>query len=124
VTEADKGSPIGGANVQVVSGMTISGKVTSGEDGSFRVTGLVDGTYAVVITRIGFAARRVEGVAVKGATTFNATMVEIAAQLNRVSVTGNRGGAPQKGTRCPGFSVGREFRVIREQSRPRRSRRT
>jgi len=96
VTEADKGSPIGGANVQVVSGMTVAGKVTSGVDGSFRVAGLVDGNYAVVVTRIGFSARRVEGVTVKGATTFNVTMVEIAAQLNRVVTTATRGATPQK----------------------------
>ena len=96
VTDADKATPVGGANVQVVSGLTVAGKVTSGDDGSFRVAGLVDGSYAVVVTRIGFAARRIEGVSVKGATTLNVSMVEIAAQLNRVAVTANRGAAPQK----------------------------
>ena len=96
VTEADNATPIGGANVQVVSGLTIAGKVTTAADGGYRVAGLTDGTYAVIVTRIGFAARRTEGVAVKGATTLNVSMVAIAAQLNRVSVTANRGAAPQK----------------------------
>ena len=96
VTDGEKGTPIGGANVQVMTGMSMAGKMVSGDDGSFRVGGLVDGNYTVVINRIGYSARRVEGVAVKGATTVNFTMVEFAAQLNRVVTTANRGGASQK----------------------------
>lgn len=91
VTNNEGGAPVGAANVQVVSGMAVSGKATSADDGSYRVTGLVDGTYTVIVTRIGYSARRLDRVAVKGATTLNATMVELAATLNRVVTTATRG---------------------------------
>ncbi len=96
VTNNEGGAPVGAANVQVVSGMAVSGKATSADDGSYRVTGLVDGTYTVIVTRIGYSARRLDRVAVKGATTLNATMVELAATLNRVVTTATRGATPQK----------------------------
>ena len=96
VTDGEKGTPVSGANVQVVSGLSTIGRALAGDDGSYRITGLPDGTYAVVLTRIGFSARRVEGVTVSGATTMNFTMVEFAARLNSVVTTANRGAAPQK----------------------------
>lgn len=96
VTQAESGAPVGGATVQVVTGLTVAGKATTADDGSYRVSGLVDGSYAVVVTRIGYSQRRTDGVSVKGATTFNGTMIEVAALLNRVAVTGNRGATPQK----------------------------
>jgi outer membrane receptor for ferrienterochelin and colicins len=96
VTDADKNVPVAGANVQVVSGLTVASKAVTGEDGSYRITGLVDGTYAVVLTKIGYSARRNEGVVVRGATTGNFTMVEAAYRLSTAIVTTNRGAAPQK----------------------------
>src|SRR5690242_6453862 len=96
VTDGEKQAPVSGVNVQVVSGLTVAAKAVTGDDGSFRVTGLVDGTYAVVLTRIGYSAKRNEGVAVKGATTMNFTMAEMAYRLNTQIVTTNRGATPQK----------------------------
>jgi iron complex outermembrane receptor protein len=101
VTDGEKGTPIGGANVQAVSGMTVAGKATTGDDGSYRLTGLVDGSYVVIVSRIGYAQRRTEGVMVRGATTFNATMTEIAAKLNPIAVTATRGAQPQKQLEIP-----------------------
>ena len=101
VTDGEKGTPIGGANVQAVSGMTVAGKATTGDDGSYRLTGLVDGSYVVIVSRIGYAQRRTEGVTVRGATTFNVTMTEIAAKLNPIAVTATRGAQPQKQLEIP-----------------------
>ncbi len=96
VTDGDKGTPIAGVNVQVLSGLTVVGRAQTGDDGSYRVTGVADGTYAVVLTKIGYSARRIEGVPVAGASTMNFTMLEFAARLNSVVTTASRGAAPQK----------------------------
>lgn len=96
LTDGDKGTPISDANVQVMSGLTLVGHAVTGADGAYRVTGIADGTYAVVLTRIGFAARRIEGVAISGSATMDFTMVEFATRLNSVVTTANRGAAPQK----------------------------
>ncbi|MDA1082190.1 MAG: TonB-dependent receptor [Gemmatimonadetes bacterium] len=96
VTDGDKGTAVAGANVQVLSGLSTMGRAVTGNDGSYRVAGLSDGTYAVVLTRIGFSARRIEGVSVSGAATMDFTMVEFASRLNAVVTTANRGAAPQK----------------------------
>jgi outer membrane receptor for ferrienterochelin and colicins len=96
VTDSDKNVPVAGANVQVVTGLTVAAKTVTGDDGSYRVTGLTDGTYAVVITKIGYSARRNEGVVVRGATTSDFTMVEAAYRLATTVVTTNRGATPQK----------------------------
>ncbi|MCC7195394.1 MAG: TonB-dependent receptor [Gemmatimonadaceae bacterium] len=96
VTDGDKGTPIASANVQVMSGLTVVGRAQTGDDGTYRVSGVADGTYAVVLTRIGYSARRIEGVAVSGASTANFTMVEFASRLNAVVTTANRGAEPQK----------------------------
>ncbi len=101
VTDGEKSSPIAEANVQVLSGGTVLGRAPTTADGSFRVGGLSDGTYTVVLTKIGFAQRRIEGVVVRGATTMNFTMVEFAARLNQVVTTANRGAAPQKDLDVP-----------------------
>ena len=47
------------------------------------------------------AQRRTEGVTVRGATTFNVTMTEIAAKLNPIAVTATRGAQPQKQLEIP-----------------------
>ena len=51
------------AQVQAVtSGNQIAGSVRSREDGSYRIVNLTPGTYSVVVTRLGFALKRVENV--------------------------------------------------------------
>lgn len=96
VTDSDKGTPVSDANVQVMSGLTVVARGTTGGDGAYRVTGIANGTYAVVLTRIGYVARRVEGITIAGAATMDFTMVEFAARLNAVVTTANRGAEPQK----------------------------
>jgi iron complex outermembrane receptor protein len=96
VTDAESKAPVAGATVQVVTGLTVAARATTGDDGGYRVTGLVDGTYTVVITKIGVAPRRNEGVVVRGATTADFTTVPAAYRLETAIVTTNRGATPQK----------------------------
>lgn len=98
VTEAESGNPVGAAQVQVVQGATRVGSGESGDDGTFRIANIPAGTYAVLVTRIGFSARRVEGVSVSAGatTTANVALTEMAAVLNQVVTTGTRGAEPEK----------------------------
>src|SRR5690606_34551981 len=70
----------------------------SGADGSYRISNIAAGSYAVVANRIGFLQRRVEGVQVTagGTATVDLAMDEAAALLNPVAVTGTRGAEPEK----------------------------
>ena len=94
VTETEGGNPIAGARVQVLTGATVVGSAQTGADGAYRVGNVAAGTYAVVVNRIGYAARRVEGVTVAagGTATMNMTLSQLAVQLNQVVTTGTRGG--------------------------------
>ncbi len=98
VTDAASGRPLGAANVQAVSGARTAGTAVTSDDGSYRLTGLPFGTYSVVATKIGYTAKRAEGVTVSGGAgaTANFSMVEFAAQLNPVVTTASRGASAEK----------------------------
>ena len=53
VTDAEGGSPVVGARITAVSGLRTAATVVSGDNGSFRITGLAAGSYVVSATRIG-----------------------------------------------------------------------
>jgi outer membrane receptor for ferrienterochelin and colicins len=101
VTEADKKIPLGDVTVLVISSGSTVGNAMTGADGSFRVGGLTDGEYSVVLRKPGLKAMRYEGVAVRGASTRDFTMSELVQQLNQMVVTASRGGAPQKELEIP-----------------------
>ncbi len=99
VTQAESGAPIPSVQVAVYSGASIVGApVQTGEDGSFRIANVPVGTYAVLATRIGFVARRTEGISVTAGatTTANLTLVAVAEQLNPVVSTSVRGVGGEK----------------------------
>jgi iron complex outermembrane receptor protein len=81
-----------------VSGLRTAATVVSGDNGNYRITGLAEGTYVVAATRIGFQAKRVDGVTVSGsgAVTVNVAMTEITTRLNEVVTTVTRGATPEK----------------------------
>ncbi|MBI1810143.1 MAG: TonB-dependent receptor [Gemmatimonadetes bacterium] len=103
VTEADGGKPAAGVRVQAVAGLRVAAVVVSGEDGRYRIGGLAAGTYAVVAMRIGYVAKRVEGVAVRagGTTTTDIAVTQSAAALNEVVTTASRGAAEEKVLSAP-----------------------
>lgn len=97
VTEAPGNAPISGARVQVLTlGGTTAGAANTGADGRYRVGGLRAGSYALVVTRIGYQLQRMDTVRVtEGATaTANVALAEIASTLDQVVVTSSR--TPEK----------------------------
>jgi iron complex outermembrane receptor protein len=98
ITDAEGGMPVVGARITAVSGLRTAATVVSGDNGMFRITGLSEGTYTVSATRIGFQAKRADGVSVSGsgAATVNFAMTEISTKLNEVVTTVTRGATPEK----------------------------
>ena len=98
VSNAEGGAPVVGARITAMSGLRTAATVVSGDNGTFRITGLAAGTYAVTATRIGFSAKRADGVSVSGsgAVTVDFAMTEITTRLNEVVTTVTRGATPEK----------------------------
>lgn len=98
ITDAEGGMPVVGARITAVSGLRTAATVVSGDNGTYRITGLAEGSYTVSATRIGFSAKRVDGVNVSGAAavTVNFAMTEITTKLNEVVTTVTRGATPEK----------------------------
>ena len=98
VTDAASGRPLASANVQAVSGARTAASAVTGEDGSYRLTGVAAGTYTVTATKIGFLAKHTDGVSVAGnaTTTANFAMTEFAAMLNPIVTTASRGAVSEK----------------------------
>ena len=98
VTDADGNKPLANARVQAVSGLRSAAAVIAGDDGSYRITGLTAGTYTLVASRIGYAAKRSESISVtgNGTATANFSLTAIAASLNQVVTTSSRGATSEK----------------------------
>jgi len=96
VSNAEGGAPVVGARITAVSGLRTAATVVSGDNGTYRITGLAAGTYAVTATRIGFSAKRADGVTVSGSVTLDIAMTEITTRLNEVVTTVTRGATPEK----------------------------
>ena len=96
VSNAEGGAPVVGARITAVSGLRTAATVVSGDNGTYRITGLAAGTYAVTATRIGYSAKRADGVTVSGSVTLDIAMTEITTRLNEVVTTVTRGATPEK----------------------------
>jgi iron complex outermembrane receptor protein len=98
VTQAPGDAPVTGARVQalVLPARTVAGVGTTGADGRYRIAGLRAGTYALLVTRIGYQLQRVDSVRVAEGqtTTSNFRITELASTLDQVVVTSSR--APEK----------------------------
>jgi len=83
------GQAIVSATVQAVEGRRTASVVTSGDDGTFRITNLKAGSYSLKVTRIGFKPYRSDDIAITSASvTVNVKLSENATQLNTVAITG------------------------------------
>jgi outer membrane receptor for ferrienterochelin and colicins len=112
ITDSTSRAPIASARVQAVGGPT-SVMATSGEDGSYRLVNLAAGTYSVVVTRIGYSARRVENLRVESAAvTADVVMSEIGVELNPVVTTASR--KAEKALDAPASVAVVELREIQE----------
>jgi iron complex outermembrane receptor protein len=92
VTDTTTSNGLTGATVRAMSGGATSGSATTTDDGSYRIVNLNAGTYEVVITRLGYLARRIPGVRVTAGqnTQVDAKMAEIVTQLNPAVVVASR----------------------------------
>lgn len=97
VTDAVTGRGLGGTNVSAVAGARTAATAVSGEDGTYRLAGLAAGAYSVVATKLGYGAKRAEGMSVTAGSsaTANFVMAQFAVQLNPIVTTGTRG-TPEK----------------------------
>lgn len=99
---AEGGKPLIGARIRALTASgTIAGSVLSREDGTYRITNVTPGSYAVVATAVGYAMKRTEGVTVTsgGVATTDFTMTEIVTNLNPVVTTASR--RPEKALSAP-----------------------
>lgn len=93
VTDAANNEPIVAARVVAQTGADRAvAAATTREDGTYRLTNLPAGTYAVVITRIGFQLKRTDNVQVSsgGTATVDVQMTEIVTELNPVVTSASR----------------------------------
>lgn len=109
------GTPIREVRVLAISasGQTAA-SVLSREDGTYRISNVSAGTYAVVARRIGFSEERRNGVVVSdgGTATVDFTMKEVATQLNPVVTTASR--RPEKALDAPASVSVVDVREIQE----------
>ena len=98
VTHSDAGTPVAGANITVKSGNTAVASGRAGEDGTYRITNVPVGTYAVEGQMVGFSLRRIEGVTVTagGTATTDIALTELVSLLNPIVTTDTRGATPTK----------------------------
>ena len=92
VTDSTTSAPLSGATIRAVAGTNTAGSATAGEDGSYRILNVPPGTYEVVVTRLGFLARRVSSVRVTAGQNaqVDVRMSEIATQLNPATIIASR----------------------------------
>jgi outer membrane receptor for ferrienterochelin and colicins len=97
VTETG-GTPVPAATVLVQTGNTTVATGQTGDDGAYRVANVPAGTYAVIVRRVGFSAKRTENVTVNAGatTTLDVALAPMAAQLDQVVTTTTRGAEPEK----------------------------
>ncbi len=91
VFDAETGDPVSGASVQVMRGGDQVAGGSAGEDGGFRFD-VAPGTYAVVVTRLGYGDRRIDGVTVGGGETetVSVALASQAIELNPIVVSASR----------------------------------
>lgn len=95
VTAADGGAVISGARVQASASGQIAGMSITGENGEYRIVNLPEGTYSVTAGRLGFQARRIDGIRVgTGIVTADVALSLAPSMLDQVVTTASR--APEK----------------------------
>lgn len=101
VTDAETGTGVGTATVEVRQGGRLVSSVRSREDGSYTVVGLAAGSYDLQAKAIGYAAKSASGVPVTagGTATANFALSQQATSLAATTVTASR--RPEKALDAP-----------------------
>ena len=83
--------PLNGARVEARLATRVVARATARDDGAFRLDQLVAGTYAVIVSRIGYAPHTESvRVAAGSSVSLRVIMTASAAQLNEVTTTASR----------------------------------
>src|SRR5690606_14577968 len=92
LTDSETGAPLVGARVEAVAGTRAVASTVSAQDGSYRLANVPPGTYAIVVTLLGYETQRIEGIrVVAGETTLvGAQLVASAFQLNPVVISASK----------------------------------
>ncbi|MGH7474988.1 MAG: TonB-dependent receptor domain-containing protein [Longimicrobiales bacterium] len=93
VTSTDTGEPVAGAQVEAISaGGAVVAQAVTGAQGDFRLSNVPPGSYAIVVTSLGYETQRLEAVQVTpGATSMvGLELRTMAFNLNPVVVTASR----------------------------------
>ncbi len=88
----DTGAPLASARVEAVAGGQVAASTLSDESGQYRLTNIEAGTYAVVVSLVGYGTRRIDGVRViAGGTSMQAvTLDPTAIELNPIVVSASK----------------------------------
>lgn len=104
VTDKSSGAPQPGAIVEASRGAgTVAGSAVSGDNGTYRITGLPPGSYSVTARYIGFKATSLGNVTVTGGGTVTVDLAidPVVLTLQEVTVAVSR--AAEKQTDAPAF---------------------
>jgi len=93
VVDKEIGEPLTGAVVELLTGTgSVVQSATTGDDGSFRLTRIPEGSYALLISTLGYEAQRIDriGVGEEPVALGTIELVSRAFRLNPVVVTASR----------------------------------
>jgi outer membrane receptor for ferrienterochelin and colicins len=93
VLDAETGQPIADVNVELISGgRQRVASATTDADGRFQIAGAPAGSYSLVVSRLGYEIRRIDAIAVTGASIDVGTvsLVSRALRMNPIVVTPSR----------------------------------
>jgi iron complex outermembrane receptor protein len=92
LTDAETGAPLAGASVEAVAGTRVVARAVSNENGQYQLTNVPPGTYALVISLLGYETQRLEGIRVIAGETslVGAQLVASAFQLNPVVISASK----------------------------------
>ncbi|HEY8468222.1 MAG TPA: carboxypeptidase regulatory-like domain-containing protein, partial [Longimicrobiales bacterium] len=92
LTDAETGAPLAGASVEALAGTRVVARAVSDADGRYQINNVPPGTYALVISLLGYETQRLEGIRVVAGETslVGAQLVASAFQLNPVVVSASK----------------------------------
>ncbi len=93
VVDAELGEPLPSVSVELLTGTgTAAYSAVTGEQGTFRITGVRSGTYTLLVTALGFEPHRVDrvGVGDENVTLGTIELISRAFKLNPIVVTASR----------------------------------
>ena len=96
VTNAATGAPVSDAEVRATGAKSYN--AMTGADGTYRIVGVADGSYTVMVRRIGFESKTIANA--RPGSVYNVTLAARVIELNQTVVTASRS-RPEKALDAP-----------------------